>query len=495
MESGGKPTTATPGKAAPPAASAAPLRKLGRYIIKKKLGAGGMGTVYRAVDEQLKRVVALKVLPRDKAQNEMLVKRFKAEARAAATLKHPNIVGVYDSGEVDGYLYIAMEHVDGIDLHELVKRKGVVSPRRSLDIMKQATAALQHAFEKGIVHRDIKPSNFLINREGQVKLADMGLARSLTDTAQSGITRAGTTVGTVDYMSPEQTRDSKSADSRSDIYSLGATWYHMLVGAPLFPDGDLLNKIHAHGSKPPPDPRDSNSEVPEAFVAIMHRMLSKKPADRYQTPAELLAELSKTSSKKRELTSDMLAALASSDDEDNAVSRSMMNQPAPGSSDEQSRIAALLDDPDSDDEVEFSPDPDNPPSSSPSTRPPAPPRTTSGTSEPERSSQTITPPGPDKPPPKRLERSRSQGFSVSFDTGRIAAIVIGVAIVAGIIGLVANHLRTRDTPPPANGVNGESEPDPEDTPPTEEPDSRPQPNNRPQKLDGAAAEDVKLPVS
>ncbi|NQV24566.1 MAG: protein kinase, partial [Rhodopirellula sp.] len=269
----------------------ADLRTFGRYVIEKKLGEGGMGAVYRAVDSNLKRTVALKILPRDKAKNETLVKRFQAEAQAAAQLRHKNIVCVYDSGELDGYLYIAMEYIDGIDVQDLVMRKGGLSVTRSLDIIKQVARALEHAHEQTIVHRDIKPANLLIDREGNVKLADMGLARSIAETEEAGITRAGTTVGTVDYMSPEQARDSKSADCRSDMYSLAATWYQMLVGKPLFPNGDLLNKITAHATTAPPDPRDVRPNIPESIVRIMHRMLEKKPANRYQTPAELIHDL------------------------------------------------------------------------------------------------------------------------------------------------------------------------------------------------------------
>lgn len=294
-------------------AQPAQLRSLGRYTIQKKVGAGGMGTVYRATDAQLKRTVALKVLPRDKAQNPILVKRFHSEAQAAANLRHPNIIGVYDAGETDGYLYIAMEFVEGVDVGDLVASKGVLSPKRSLDIIRQVTLALQHAYEQNIVHRDIKPSNLMIDKQGNVKLADMGLARSLNEEESSSITRDGTTVGTVDYMSPEQARDSKSADGRSDIYSLGATWFHMLCGRPPFHEGDILNKITAHAQEEPPDPRDITPDVPDAIAAIIFRMLEKKPEDRYQTPQELLDDLDNANLDQRELSLDLLAALG--DDE------------------------------------------------------------------------------------------------------------------------------------------------------------------------------------
>ena len=268
------------------------LKRLGKYEIEKKIGAGGMGAVFLGRDTELKRTVALKVLPRDKAENPTLVKRFRAEAQAAAQLRHPNIVAVYDSGEADGYLYIAMEYVEGQDLFEMVTRRGTVPIRRSIDIIKQVSLALQHAYEQNIVHRDIKPSNLLIRRDGVVKLTDLGLARSIDDTLETNITRAGTTVGTVDYMSPEQARSSKSADIRSDLYSLGCTWYQMLTGSPPYPDGSVTNKLQAHAVKPVPDPRDKNPQVPEGLTAVIRRMMAKKPEDRYQTPADLLEELS-----------------------------------------------------------------------------------------------------------------------------------------------------------------------------------------------------------
>ena len=279
----------------PGGAGAAPalseLKRLGKYEIEKKIGAGGMGAVFLARDTELKRTVALKVLPRDKAENPTLVKRFRAEAQAAAQLRHPNIVAVYDSGEADGYLYIAMEYVEGQDLFEMVTRRGNVPIRRSIDIIKQIASALQHAYEQNIVHRDIKPSNLLIRRDGVVKLTDLGLARSVDDTLETNITRAGTTVGTVDYMSPEQARNSKLADIRSDLYSLGCTWYQMLTGSPPYPEGSVTNKLQSHAVKPVPDPRDKNSQVPEGLTAVIRRMMAKKPEDRYQTPAELIDEL------------------------------------------------------------------------------------------------------------------------------------------------------------------------------------------------------------
>ncbi len=273
------------------AAAPSPLKRLGKYEIERKLGQGGMGAVYLATDATLKRKVALKVLPKDKAENPTLVRRFQAEAQAAAQLRHDNIVAVFDSGSADGYLYIAMEYVDGTDLHEHVSRRGIIPVKRSIELIKQAASALQHAYEHKIVHRDIKPSNLLLRRDGVLKLTDLGLARSVDDTIETNITRAGTTVGTVDYMAPEQARNSKLADIRSDLYSLGCTWYFMLTGQPPYPDGSLTNKLQAHAIKPLPNPQDQNKNVSEGLVAVLHRMIAKKPEDRYQTPKELLDDL------------------------------------------------------------------------------------------------------------------------------------------------------------------------------------------------------------
>ncbi len=286
------------------------LRRLGKYVIQKRLGAGGMGTVFLAVDAELNRTVALKVLPRKRASNPVLVRRFKSEGQAAALLEHENIVRVYEAGEADGYLYLALEYIEGIDVHELVEKREVLPVKRSLDIIRQTALALEHAHARHIVHRDIKPSNLMIKRDGSVKLADMGLARSIDDTLETNITRAGTTVGTVDYMAPEQARNSKATDARSDIYSLGCTWYHMLTGQPPFPEGSMTNKLQSHAIAPIPDPRHLNDAVPEAVVAVLNRMMAKKPEDRYQSATELLEDLDLARRNMGAFNVDVMAALA-----------------------------------------------------------------------------------------------------------------------------------------------------------------------------------------
>jgi serine/threonine-protein kinase len=305
-------SNAPEGRESSPKATAQPAARqfLGKYELQRRIGSGGMGSVFLAFDRELKRTVALKVLPKEKAQNAVLVKRFKAEAQAAAHLRHENIVAVYDAGEADGYLYIALEYVDGTDLQNLVNKRGPLPVKRSIEIVKQVARALQHAHERNIVHRDIKPSNMLIASDGRMKLTDMGLARSVDETTETDITRAGTTVGTVDYMSPEQARNSRAADIRSDIYSLGCAWYQMLTGKPPFPEGSVTNKLHAHATQPPPDPREINSEVPEALVAVLHRMMAKSADKRYQTPQELLKDLENAYISREGVSAAVLAALA-----------------------------------------------------------------------------------------------------------------------------------------------------------------------------------------
>ncbi len=295
----------------------ADLKQLGKYRILRRIGAGGMGTVYLAEDTLLKRTVALKVLPKDRAENPILVRRFQSEARASAQLTHKNIVGVYDAGQADGYLYIALEYIDGIDLQEWLRKRETIPIKRSIGIIKQMAEALKHAHSKKLVHRDIKPANIMIAKDGTAKLADLGLARSVDETLDTTITRVGTTVGTVDYMSPEQAAHSKHADIRSDIYSLGCTWYHMLTGSPPFPEGDMTNKLRAHAENPIPDPREANNRVTDSIVAIMHRMMAKKKQDRYQNPQELLDELN-NSSNLADDSSHLLATLLAEEEDGTA---------------------------------------------------------------------------------------------------------------------------------------------------------------------------------
>ncbi len=275
-----------------------PGTRVGRYEVIAHLATGGMGEVYRARDVQLGRDVALKVLPGRLADNAVSVERFRREARNAAQLTHKNIVTLYDWGQDGGTWFLALEFVEGIDLLAHINAKGHLDAQEAAVITLQAARALDHAFNQGITHRDIKPSNFLLARQGRrlrVKLTDLGVARAIRD-EDFRITRDGTTVGTVDYLAPEQARDSAAADIRSDIYSLGCTLYHMLAGQPPFPDGGLGERIYKHLQVDPPDVREFNPAVPNGLWAILRRMLAKRPDDRYQTPAELIQALSRPNS-------------------------------------------------------------------------------------------------------------------------------------------------------------------------------------------------------
>lgn len=277
-----------------PAQPIRPGVRIGKYEVLAHIATGGMSKVYKARDVLLNRVVALKVLTRDLAERPNALERFRREARNAARLSHKNVVTLYEFGEEQGTHYLALEYVEGIDLYEYIERKGQLQPEEARRILLQAVKALDHAYHHGIVHRDIKPSNFLLAIEKdrlRVKLTDLGLARTAEDEEQFRVTRAGSTVGTIDYLSPEQARDSAAADIRSDIYSLGCTFYHMLAGKPPFAEGGLGERVYKHISADPPDVREANPEVSEAMWATLRRMLAKKPEERHQTPAELLADL------------------------------------------------------------------------------------------------------------------------------------------------------------------------------------------------------------
>ena len=270
-----------------------PASHVGKYEIVAHIATGGMGAVYKAVDTSLGRPVALKVLATRLLDNPGALERFRREARHAARLNHPNIVTLYEWGQIDDSHYLAMEYVDGPDLDAHILAHGRLGVEETHAILVQAVQALDHAYRQGVVHRDIKPSNFLLARqEGEllVKLTDLGLARNLADD-DFRLTRDGSTVGTVDYLSPEQARDSSLADTRSDIYSLGCTAYHMLVGHPPFPDGGLGERVYKHMHTEPPDLRKLNPAVPPNLAAVLKRMLAKTPGARYQTPASLLHDL------------------------------------------------------------------------------------------------------------------------------------------------------------------------------------------------------------
>jgi tetratricopeptide (TPR) repeat protein len=257
-----------------------------RYTIRGTLGRGGMGIVYKAYDTVLDRPVAFKVLPDALQENPQALQNFLREAKSAAKLNHPNIVTVYDAGEQDGVFYIAMEYVDGNTLKDIIKRRGRIAPRGIVHVLSQMAEALSYAHEKKIVHRDIKTANTMWTVERKAKIMDFGLAKAIEEV------RNHTTVvsGTPYYMSPEQTLG-KNVDHRTDIYSLGVSLFEMATGTLPFMDGNIPYH-HVHTA--PPDPRSIAPDLPPLLVGIITRCLSKKPAERYQSAREILAELRAT---------------------------------------------------------------------------------------------------------------------------------------------------------------------------------------------------------
>ena len=275
-----------------PAAVAGVLlgQRLNHFLLEELIGGGGMGAVFRAHDEHLDRTVAIKVIP-FVGDDPDLQRRFRNEAQSAAKLDHPRIARVFDAGSHGEWHYIVFEYIEGTNIRDLVTRDGVMSIDDAVFYTSQLADALQHAADRGIVHRDIKPSNVLIGSEGKLKLVDMGLARSDNLDLSDDMTASGVTLGTFDYISPEQAKDPRDADLRSDIYSLGCTMYFMLTGQPPYPGGTMLQKLLSHGNAPPPDPRELRPEVSDNLVAVICKMLAKDPANRYQTATDLIADL------------------------------------------------------------------------------------------------------------------------------------------------------------------------------------------------------------
>ncbi len=265
--------------------------RLAHFEITSRLGSGGMGAVFKATDLELARDVALKILHPSSSQDASLIARFRNEARACAQLNHDNIARVFYAGTQEGLYFIAYEYASGSTIRDLIIDRGCLSIEDTVNYAIQVTLALNHIAAAGIVHRDIKPSNIMLTTSGRVKVVDLGLARRDTTDSIGDITVAGTTLGTFDYISPEQARDPRNADIRSDIYSLGCTMYHMLTGQPPYPEGTALQKLLDHQGKSPPDPCLINASVPAALAGIMRKMMSNSPDHRYAAPGLLLNDL------------------------------------------------------------------------------------------------------------------------------------------------------------------------------------------------------------
>ncbi len=270
---------------------------LGSYVLLERVGEGGMGIVFKARNWKLGRVVALKIIRKEKLDKPDAVRRFQREVRAAAVLSHPNIVHAHDADQIGGTHILVMEYIDGtIDLAALVKKNGPLPVPQACEYIRQAALGLQHAHERGLVHRDIKPHNLLLTANGStVKILDMGLAR-LSQSALHGqpgtlMTQEGTVMGTPDYIAPEQSRSSHNVDIRADIYSLGCTLYHLLAGQAPFPRGSMIEKILKHQLDEPPPLEQIRPDVPPPVAALVRKMMAKKTEARYQTPAAVVAAL------------------------------------------------------------------------------------------------------------------------------------------------------------------------------------------------------------
>jgi serine/threonine-protein kinase len=282
---------------APPTEAVPPVdltgRTLGDYRVLRRLGAGGMGQVYLAEQLSLQRRVALKILKAELAADPVALQRFEREAVAVARLTHANVVQVYQTGAADGVHYMALEYVEGRNLRDYVARKGPPDAPLAVSIMRQVASALQRAGELGIIHRDVKPENILLTRKGEVKVADFGLSLALAaGQPATNLTQTGVTMGTPLYMSPEQV-EGKPLDPRTDIYSFGVSCYHMLAGQPPFRGQTAFEVALQHVRSEPEPLAARRPDLPPELCAIVHRMMAKKPEDRYQTCRELLADLAR----------------------------------------------------------------------------------------------------------------------------------------------------------------------------------------------------------
>jgi WD40 repeat protein len=276
---------------------------LSRYEILEELGKGGMGVVYRARQRDTGRIVALKVIRKERLTNPDMLSRFRREAQASARLAHPALVAVSEADEEGGVPYLAMEYVAGITLQKLVEETGPLPIAQACEFVRQTAQGLQHAAEQRLVHRDIKPANLMVVAPNGlplpprpvVKILDMGVARvfqlSEQEVSLTTLTRDGSVIGTPDYIAPEQLEDPRSVDVRADLYSLGCTFYYLLAGQVPFPGGTLVQKLDRQRWHTAPSVNQIRHEVPAPLAAVIRRLMAKHPDDRYQTPGELAAAL------------------------------------------------------------------------------------------------------------------------------------------------------------------------------------------------------------
>lgn len=261
--------------------------QIGRFKVVGTLGKGGMGDVYKAVQEPLNRLVALKVLPEEYSRNEEFLKRFITEAKAISQLEHQNIVGIYDYGVEGSYRYIAMRYIEGMSLFEKLEKEKTLSIPFALDCARQISRALKYAHEREILHRDIKPQNILLQHDGKIFVTDFGIAKMYE---QTGFTRTGVVVGTPEYMSPEQAEGLK-LNGQTDIYSLGIVLYEMLTGSPPFTGENPLSIAYKHVNIPPPAPTEKRKDLPKRLELMLLKALKKDRTFRYKNMDEFLEDL------------------------------------------------------------------------------------------------------------------------------------------------------------------------------------------------------------
>lgn len=269
--------------------------ELGEYQLLEKLGEGGVGSVFKARHVKLDRIVAVKTLGRRFLDDEKALARFEREMRAVGRLDHPNVVRAHDAREFDGLPVLVMEYVDGLDLGQVVRLCGPLPVPNACEAIRQAAMGLQAAHDLGLVHRDIKPSNLILDQQGVIKILDLGLARFQTDPVDDKeLTGSEQTMGTADYIAPEQVCDTHAADIRSDIYALGCTFYKLLTGHAPFCGPEhrtCLQKMLAHVHKHVPPVSQLRYDVPPAVDAIVTRMAAQAPPDRFPTPGAVVQAL------------------------------------------------------------------------------------------------------------------------------------------------------------------------------------------------------------
>ncbi|MSR54605.1 MAG: serine/threonine protein kinase [Gemmataceae bacterium] len=277
---------------------------LGQYRVLEELGRGGMGRVYKAVHQAMGRFVALKLLAPDLTKTDKARELFEREVKAAARLNHPNIVTAYDANHAGDRFFLVMEYVDGPNLSQLVKEHGALPIEQACEYIRQSAVGLDYAHEMGLIHRDVKPSNLLVQQTTtgpQIKILDFGLALVTAGEGVVGEARTGvsnTVLGTPDYVSPEQAKNQYNVDGRSDLYSLGCTFYYLLTGEPPFSGGTAIEKIVRHGTDSPVAIQSKRGSIPDAVAQIVHKLLEKNPTSRYQKAGELATDLAAVVGKK-----------------------------------------------------------------------------------------------------------------------------------------------------------------------------------------------------